>query len=138
MSLLARVQRGRTPKPPRILVYGTEGIGKAQPLTAKVLTPTGFVEMGQLRVGDQVIGSDGRPCLILGVYPQGVKEVFRVTFRDGSTTECCDDHLWFTTTESERARGFGGGGADAARHPQVAPLWDTLRSRCAPRPGDCV
>jgi hypothetical protein len=64
--------------------------------------------MGQLRVGDQVIGSDGRPCLVLGVYPQGVKEVFRVTFRDGSTTECCDDHLWFTTTEGERARGLGG------------------------------
>ncbi|GIW90174.1 MAG: hypothetical protein KatS3mg109_0606 [Pirellulaceae bacterium] len=108
MSLLARIERGRTPKPPRILVYGTEGIGKAQPVTAKVLTPTGFVEMGQLRVGDQVIGSDGRPYSILGVYPQGVKEVFRVTFRDGSTTECCDDHLWFTTTETERARGFGG------------------------------
>lgn len=29
MSLLTRVQRGRTPKPPRLLVYGTEGIGKS-------------------------------------------------------------------------------------------------------------
>jgi hypothetical protein len=29
MSLMARVQRGRTPKPPRLLVYGTEGIGKS-------------------------------------------------------------------------------------------------------------
>ncbi|MCX7701182.1 MAG: ATP-binding protein [Gemmataceae bacterium] len=28
MSLLARVHRGRTPKPPRILLYGPEGIGK--------------------------------------------------------------------------------------------------------------
>jgi hypothetical protein len=26
---MARVQRGRTPKPPRLLVYGTEGIGKS-------------------------------------------------------------------------------------------------------------
>jgi hypothetical protein len=108
MSLLARVQRGRTPKPPRLLVYGTEGIGKAQPLTAKVLTPAGFVEMGQLRVGDQVIGSHSHPCTVLGVYPQGIKDVFRVTFRDGSATECCDDHLWFTTTENERARGLSG------------------------------
>jgi Cdc6-like AAA superfamily ATPase len=44
VSLLAKVQRGRTPRPPRLLVYGTPGIGKAQPLTAKVLTPTRFVE----------------------------------------------------------------------------------------------
>jgi hypothetical protein len=105
---LSKVQRGRTPRPPRILLYGTPGIGKAQPLTAKILTPTGFVEMGQLRVGDQVIGSNGRPCSIIGVYPQGVKEVFRVTFRDGSSTECCDDHLWFTTTDNERDHGLSG------------------------------
>lgn len=108
MSLLAKVQRGRTPRPPRLLVYGTPGIGKAQPLTANVLTPTGFVELGQLRVGDPVIGSNGRPCSVLGIYPQGAKEVFRVTFRDGSSTECCDDHLWFTTTENERDRGLRG------------------------------
>jgi hypothetical protein len=29
MTLMPRVQRGRTPKPPRLLVYGTEGIGKS-------------------------------------------------------------------------------------------------------------
>jgi len=108
MSLLSKVQRGRVARPPRLLIYGIPGIGKAQPLTAKVLTPTGFVELGQLRVGDLVIGSNGRPCSVLGVYPQGTKEVFRVTFRDGSSTECCDDHLWFTTTKGERDHGLRG------------------------------
>jgi hypothetical protein len=29
MSMISSVQRGRTPKPPRVLVYGTEGIGKS-------------------------------------------------------------------------------------------------------------
>ncbi|GIW85708.1 MAG: hypothetical protein KatS3mg108_0032 [Isosphaeraceae bacterium] len=29
MSLLSKVQRGRTPRPPRLLVYGTPGIGKS-------------------------------------------------------------------------------------------------------------
>jgi len=105
MNMLSRIQRGRTPMPPRILVYGTEGIGKAQPLDAKVLTPRGFVNMGEVQVGDQVIGSDGKAHCVLGVYPQGEKEVFHVTFRDGSATRCCDDHLWFTQTRGERDRG---------------------------------
>ena len=55
-----------------------------------------------------MIGSDGQPCRVLGVYPQGDKDVYRVTFRDGSTTECCDDHLWFTTTFNERKQGLRG------------------------------
>ncbi|MFV0444424.1 MAG: AAA family ATPase, partial [Planctomycetaceae bacterium] len=108
MSLLQTIETGRSHKPRRVMLYGVHGIGKAQPLSACVLTPEGFVAMGDLEVGDRVIGSDGRPRQVLGVYPQGDKEVFRVTYRDGSTTECCDDHLWFTTTFIERKQGLGG------------------------------
>jgi len=92
----------------RIVLYGPGGIGKAQPLDAKVLTPTGFKPMGEIVVGDAVIGSNGQPCRVLGVYPQGEKDVFRVVFRDGSTTECCDDHLWHTRTVTERGQGLPG------------------------------
>ena len=70
------------------------GLGKAQPLDARVLTPDGWRKMGEIRVGDLVIGSDGRSTRVTGVYPQGEREVFRVTFSDGATTECCDEHLW--------------------------------------------
>ncbi|HHK42447.1 MAG TPA: hypothetical protein ENJ50_08520, partial [Planctomycetaceae bacterium] len=108
MSLLESIETGRSQKPRRVMLYGVHGIGKAQPLTANVLTPDGFVPMSNLDVGDLVIGSNGQPCQVLGVYPQGDKEVFRVTFRDGSTTECCDDHLWFTTTFNERKQGMLG------------------------------
>ncbi|MDP6558194.1 MAG: AAA family ATPase [Pirellulaceae bacterium] len=108
MTLLDQIHSGRNPAPRRVLLYGTQGIGKAQPLTAWVLTPHGFVEMGELEVGDLVIGSGGTPCTVLGIYPQGIKDVYRVTFRDGSTTECCDDHLWFTTTFNERKQGLSG------------------------------
>jgi hypothetical protein len=112
MSVLETIHTGKTPAPPRLLLYGTEGIGKAQPLDASVLTPSGFVNMGQIKVGDEVIGSDGKAHRVLGVYPQGEKDVFQVTFRDGSSTRCCDDHLWFTQTRSERDRGLTG----AVRH----------------------
>src|SRR3954452_24542719 len=69
--------------------------GRAQPVDRGVLTPSGFRKIGALRVGDLVIGSDGRPTPVLGVYPQGSKPVFRVTSQDGATTLCCAEHLWF-------------------------------------------
>ncbi len=102
MGMLENIQSGKENNPPRLMIYGSEGVGKAQPLDAKVLTPSGFVEMGTLHVGDNVIGSDGKAHKVLAVFPQGEKEVFRVTFRDGSQTECTDEHLWFTQTRGER------------------------------------
>ncbi|GBF04943.1 PhoH family protein [Deinococcus aerius] len=82
--------------------------GRAQPLTAKVLTPLGWREMGSLEVGDHVIGSDGRPTRVLGVYPQGEKDTYRVTFSDGSSVECCEEHLWTVYTASDKRRGKPG------------------------------
>jgi len=95
------------------ILSGEMGTGKAQPLTAKVLTPTGWRTMGALRVGDSVIDPDGGTATIEGVFPQGVKPVYRVTFCDGSSTECCDDHLWLVNTPLRKWR-------DQA--PRVLPL----------------
>jgi len=78
------------------------GAGKAQPLDASVLTPRGFVRMGDIKVGDEVMSVDGRPTRVVGVFPQGEKDIYRVTFSDGSSTECCDEHLWLTQTYYER------------------------------------
>lgn len=70
------------------------GIGKAQPIDEPVLTPSGWVEIGQLKAGDEVIGSDGKPQHIVGVHPQGVRDVAKVTFSDRSSVRCDWDHLW--------------------------------------------
>ena len=70
------------------------GLGKAQPLDAKVLTPAGWTTLGEIKVGQRVVGSDGRATTVTGVFPQGDLDVFRVTFGDGASVECCDDHLW--------------------------------------------
>jgi phosphate starvation-inducible protein PhoH and related proteins len=76
--------------------------GRAQPLGQPVLTPSGFRPIGSLQVGDLVIGSDGHPTPVLGVYPQGRREVFRVRSQDGASTLCCAEHLWFVTTPDDR------------------------------------
>ncbi|MGV9582844.1 PhoH family protein [Nocardia farcinica] len=79
--------------------------GRAQPLHTRVLTPSGFRPIGDLLVGDQVIGSNGRPTEVLGVYPQGFKEIYRVTTQDGASTLASGDHLWSVYTRDDRRRG---------------------------------
>ncbi|WP_433598999.1 PhoH family protein [Nocardia sp. CA-135953] len=79
--------------------------GRAQPVFTNVLTPTGFRPIGELEVGDFVIGSNGRPTPVLGVYPQGPKEIYRVHTQDGASVLASSDHLWSVYTRSDRRRG---------------------------------
>ena len=80
------------------------GLGKAQPLHAKILTPAGWRPMGTLRAGDAVINSQGGSSHITGIFPQGEKDIFRVTFTDNSTAECCADHLWAVQSPVQKYR----------------------------------
>ena len=79
--------------------------GRSQPYASRVLTPSGFKPIGSLSVGDLVIGSDGYPTPVLGVYPQGRRDVFRVQTQDGASTRCCGEHLWAVSTRDDRRRG---------------------------------
>jgi phosphate starvation-inducible PhoH-like protein len=97
---------------PRLMQSGTIEVaplaymrGRAQPYDAAVLTPNGFMPIGTLQVGDLVIGSDGTPTPVLGVYPQGKKQVYRVSSQDGASTLACGEHLWTVTTPDDRRRG---------------------------------
>jgi phosphate starvation-inducible PhoH-like protein len=78
--------------------------GRAQPLFTNVLTPDGFRAIGEIKVGDFVIGSDGSPTEVTGVYPQGFKEIYRVYTQDGASTMASGDHLWAVYTASDRRR----------------------------------
>jgi hypothetical protein len=76
--------------------------GRAQPLDAKLLTPHGWVTMADAYVGMTIIGRNGLPTTVTGVFPQGFKPVYKVSFNDGSSTECCADHLWQVSTLAAR------------------------------------
>jgi len=82
--------------------------GRAQPLSTPVLTPDGFRPIGSLDVGDLVVASTGLPTPVLGIYPQGRKDVFRLEAQDGASTLCCGEHLWWVTTPSDRRHGKWG------------------------------
>lgn len=88
-------------------LWGTTGGGKAQPLDTKIITPNGYTFMGDLRIGDEVIGGDGKPHKVVGIYPQGEKDVYELTFADGRKTRCCREHLWNVTTKTRRAHKRG-------------------------------
>lgn len=81
--------------------------GRSQPLNAKVMTPYGYRQMGDLQIGDKVTGQNGQPTEILGVFPQGELDVYRVYFSDGTSVECSDNHLWSTMTLNEKRHDKG-------------------------------
>lgn len=76
--------------------------GKAQPLRSKVLTPKGWTTMGEVQVGDVVIGADGKGCTVTEIFPQGEKDIYRVTFEDGTYTDCVRNHLWTYYVNGEK------------------------------------
>jgi uracil-DNA glycosylase family 4 len=75
---------------------------KAQPLTARIATPFGWTTMGRLKIGDYVVSSDGKPCRVTDIFPQGLREVYEVLFDDGQVIECSGDHLWTVIDRSSR------------------------------------
>lgn len=85
-----------------VICVGPAGTGKAQPLTSKILTPNGWTTMGEIQIGDDVISRDGKPTKVTGVFPQGVRPIYRVSFNDGSSTDCDGEHLWYTETYNDR------------------------------------
>lgn len=77
-----------------VILAARPAMGKAQPLNAKILTSTGWKTMGDIQVGDALASVDGAPSNVTGIFPQGIEQVYQVTFSDGRSTECSGEHLW--------------------------------------------
>lgn len=83
-----------------VMLLAEAGSGKAfdNSTLIPVYDDRGYVPIGQLQVGDKVFDENGKPVDILGVYPQGKKKAFKITFADGSSLICNDEHLWNVRT----------------------------------------
>jgi len=82
------------------------GDWKGQRLSAKIMTPYGWTTMGQLKIGDEIIGSNGKPTKVIGIYPLGKRDVYRVWFKDKTFVDCTDDHLWNARRSCESVKTF--------------------------------
>lgn len=90
-----------------VVLAGPTGSGKAQPLDSQVLTIDGWKKMGDIELGDKLVSPlNGEMSVVTGIYPQGVKPIYRVTTYDGRSTKCCLEHLWrfYTDKQVERTR----------------------------------
>ena len=83
------------------VISGYAGSGKAQPIDTMIPTPMGFKKLGDIEVGDYVFDRNGKQTKVLGVYPQGLKQKYKVTLADGRETYCAPDHLWTCYTEND-------------------------------------
>ena len=81
-------------------IIACAGSGKALANGTGVLTETGYVPIEELKVYDKVFSETGEPEIVLGVFPQGEKRVYKLTMNDGHVIKCCEDHLW-TIKQSE-------------------------------------
>lgn len=77
------------------LVLAPPKTGKAQTLSSKLLKNDGtWTTFGRVRIGDSLASTDGEPSTVTGIFPQGKKDIYKVTFSDGASTVTCSEHLW--------------------------------------------
>jgi len=91
----------------KLIVGAQMGLGKAQPLSAKIATPQGWIKMGDVFIGMPVYGQDGKSYKVTGIFPQGERPVYKIAFSDGTSTRCDIDHIWAVRDVNRRKRGTG-------------------------------
>lgn len=85
-------------------ILACAGSGKALRNDTPILTPKGWTPISELQIGDKVFNERGKTVVVRGVFPQGLKEEYQITFSDGTSLVCCADHLWAATRVEEKIK----------------------------------
>lgn len=75
-------------------MFGARRFGKALLDSELIYTPYGPKKIGFVDIGDIIYGDDGKLTTVVGVYPQGFVDMYKVTFEDGRSIVCCGQHQW--------------------------------------------
>lgn len=84
------------------VILAPTGVGKSLPISEPILTIDGWKPIGEIKVGDKITGSDGQEQYVLGVYPQGIRPIYKVEFTDNTFVNCDEEHLWSVNTLNMR------------------------------------
>ena len=84
---------GGVPRGALSVFYGVPSGGKAQPLYSKILTPKGFITMGDVKVGDTIFDGRGNLCKVTEIFPQGVRDIYEITTCGNNKIRVADNHL---------------------------------------------
>ena len=95
-----------------VVIAARPAIGKALALDTPLATPDGWTTMGEVRVGDRLMGADGHPVAVVAATEvmQG-RPCYEVEFSDGEVIVADSQHQWLTWTRAARrydaqTRGF--------------------------------
>jgi len=92
-----------------VIVAARPAMGKALALDTPLPTPDGWTTMGEVGVGDRLIGADGRPTTVIAATEvMHGRPCYEVHFSDGSVLVADEQHQWFTETRSDRRAGRTG------------------------------
>ena len=85
-----------------VSLSGKGGVGKALALDTPIPTPGGWTTMGDLEIGTQVLGRDGRPCSVTATFDHAGLEMYDIHFSDGQVIRACADHRWVVSGYYDR------------------------------------
>ena len=88
------------------MLRGAAGSGKAQPNSTLIPTKNGYIKLGDIKVGDFILDRFGNETQVLAVYPQGLKENYKISFSDGRIAYCNNEHLWSCYTSKGNLKQF--------------------------------
>ena len=93
-----------------IVIAARPAVGKALALDTPLPTPTGWTTMGEVRVGDQLIGADGKPTQVVAATEvMHDRPCYEVEFDDGEVIVADENHQWLTWDSPRTGgRGFSG------------------------------
>ncbi|WP_432571789.1 replicative DNA helicase [Kineococcus sp. SYSU DK005] len=123
-----------------IVIAARPAVGKALALDTPLPTPTGWTTMGEVRVGDELVGADGRPTRVVAATGVMVdRPCYEVVFSDGSTVVADAQHQWLTSTRASRKSAHAAAtGYDRTKNQRTFPSVKTTEEiaatlRCADR-----
>ena len=100
------VLNGGIPEGSFVVLTGQPKCGKDLAITETIYTPNGPTKMGNIKIGDMVCNASGGISKVIGVYPQGKKDVYRVTFNDGTISLCGLEHNWTVSRNNRKNEYF--------------------------------
>jgi replicative DNA helicase len=92
-----------------VIIAARPAVGKALALDTPLVTPTGWTSMGDVRVGDELVGGGGKPTRVVAATEiMHGRSCYAVEFSDGEVIVADASHQWLTWTRAARAGGAEG------------------------------
>lgn len=81
----------------QLKMMSTEGhlLGNAQPMYSKIMKADGtYYEMKDVQLGDKIKSPTEGETEVIGIFPQGERDIFEIELDDGRKVRSSDNHLW--------------------------------------------